>query len=488
MKTWIVKLYSRWQAMDFRRKSDYFLENQIKLLQQLIKNNKHTQFGKDHSFSKIKTYEDFKNAVPIRKYEDFSVYIESLISGKETVLSLKKPKYLVKTSGTTNGPKLLPLVSSHMSLLVKTAQSLIFNYIALSGDTEILGGDGIYFQGSPRLENINGFLSGRLSGITAHHVPRFFQKRKIPSFAVNCLEDWDKKIDLILQECQGRDVRLIAGVPPWILTFFRRAEQLHQKPLRQIFPNLKYYIQGGASFAPYEKVFQSYFPDQSLVRLESFASSEGFIGFRFDPQANSFFLNPYSGIFFEFIPEADYLKGQTQGRCSVEKIQLQVPYVVVLSSISGLWAYVSGDVIKFVGEKPYRFQFLHRLGQSLSVFGEHVHEVELENAIHQALDLSQSTMIDFYVTAEIEKDEKPFYQWHIEFNRTPADLRQFASFLDKFLAAQNTYFANLIHHRHIGESQILACPAGTIYDENKSNDRYGGQTKFTHLKSSRLEV
>ena len=152
-------------------------------------------FGKDHNFDKILNHEDFVKNVPIRDYEKIKLYIEKVRKGEPNILWTGKPLYFSKTSGTTSGVKYIPISKESISTHINSARDAILSYIFYSGNAEIFFGKQIFLQGSPTLEIINGIKTGRLSGIVAHHVPKYLQRSRMPTWNTNCIEDWEKKVE-----------------------------------------------------------------------------------------------------------------------------------------------------------------------------------------------------------------------------------------------------------------------------------------------------
>ncbi|MFT4985208.1 MAG: hypothetical protein ACI8U0_000840, partial [Flavobacteriales bacterium] len=196
------------------------VKTQKKVLQRLIKKAQNTSFGKDHDFLKIIDYESFKARVPVREYEELRKYIDDMTSGKEDVLWPGKPMYLSKTSGTTSGAKYIPITKESMPFHIKSAKMALLSYIAESRSSDFVGGKMIFLQGSPTLDEKNGLSVGRLSGIVAHHVPKYLQKNRMPSFETNTIEDWEAKVEKIVEETCNEDLRLISGIPSWVQMYF----------------------------------------------------------------------------------------------------------------------------------------------------------------------------------------------------------------------------------------------------------------------------
>ena len=242
----------------------------------LIHNAKKTTFGKDHNFSKIQNYNDFKNLIPIRDYEGLRPYVEQIINGEEHVLWPNKPIYFCKTSGTTSGTKYIPITKESMPNHIKAARDAILCYIAETKNTAIVSGKMIFLQGSPKLNRKGGVLSGRLSGIVAHHIPFYLKTNQLPSYETNCIDDWEKKLDAIVEETVPQKMSLISGIPPWVQMYFEKLEKKTGKLIKDIFPNFDLFIYGGVNYEPYRNTFKRLIGKQ-IDGIELYPASEGLI-------------------------------------------------------------------------------------------------------------------------------------------------------------------------------------------------------------------
>jgi len=211
---------------------------QNKTFKQILGHAKNTAFGRDHGFTEIQSYEDFKKRVPIADYEELRPYIDRVVSGEPDVLWPGKPLYLAKTSGTTSGVKYIPISKESMPEHIKAARNALFCYIHETGNSEFIDGRIIFLQGSPLLERKKGINTGRLSGIVANHVPAYLQKNRLPSYQTNCIEDWEEKVDAIVEETINEDMRLISGIPPWVQMYFDKLKNRSGgKKIGDIFPH-----------------------------------------------------------------------------------------------------------------------------------------------------------------------------------------------------------------------------------------------------------
>ncbi|MEK7253481.1 MAG: GH3 auxin-responsive promoter family protein, partial [Bacteroidota bacterium] len=257
-KSRLLKPLARRIAKNIERWSGEAVEAQERIFQELLKTGKRTAFGKDHRFDKITSYEAFQNSVPIRDYEALKPYIERIKHGEKDVLWRGRPKYFAKTSGTTSGVKYIPLTKDSLPNHFGTARNALFNYFARSGNGGWLDGKLIFLSGSPELEEVGGIPTGRLSGIVNHLVPAWLRTSQLPSYATNCIEEWEEKLEAIVGETLQNDMRLISGIPPWVQMYYERLlERTGKKFVKDVFPNYSVFVYGGVNFEPYRSSLET---------------------------------------------------------------------------------------------------------------------------------------------------------------------------------------------------------------------------------------
>src|SRR5436305_1389824 len=301
IKSFLAKPFAIYIHKQIRKSVATALADQENIFQSLVKTGLKTDFGKEHSFDKIKTHSDFVRNVPLREYEDFKKYIEKIKQGRHNVLWKGVPVYFAKTSGTTSGIKYIPITKDSIGNHIDTARNALLCYMAQSGNTQFANGKMIFLSGSPELERVGGIPTGRLSGIVNHHIPRYLRKNQLPSYETNCIEDWETKLDAIVAETINQDMTLISGIPPWIQMYFDRLTENSEKKIGDLFKNLSVLVYGGVNFEPYRKrLFESI--GRKIDSIELFPASEGFFAFQDSQTEQGLLLNTDSGIFYEFVP------------------------------------------------------------------------------------------------------------------------------------------------------------------------------------------
>ncbi|WP_295798069.1 GH3 auxin-responsive promoter family protein [Mucilaginibacter sp.] len=459
---------------------------QQKTFQHLIATAQSTAFGADHDFSQISSYADFKKNVPIRDYEQLRPYIDRVTKGEENVLWPGKPAYLSKTSGTTSGVKYIPISKESMPEHIKAARNALLCYIHETGNADFVDGKLIFLQGSPVLDVKAGIPTGRLSGIVAHHVPGYLQKNRMPSYDTNCIDDWEQKVDAIVEETKNQDMRLISGIPPWCQMYFDRLSAVSGgKKIKDIFPNFKLFVHGGVNYEPYRARMEESIGFK-IDSIETYPASEGFIAFQDSQKEKGLLLMVDSGIFYEFIPTDEYFN-ENPTRISLADVELDRNYALILNTSAGLWGYSLGDTIKFVSKNPYKIVVTGRIKHYISAFGEHVIGEEVEQALLSVANQQGVDVIEFTVAPQVNPPEGqlPYHEWFIEFGKAPADMAAFAIEVDKALQKKNIYYFDLITGNILRPLVIQSVKKDTFINYMRSQGKLGGQNKVPRLSNDR---
>lgn len=482
----LAKPFGKYISGQIRKMAVNALADQEKWFYHLIRTARQTRFGIDHGFEKIHSIAEFQRLVPIRDYEEFKHYIQEIKEGKADIIWPGKPLYFAKTSGTTSGVKYIPISKESMPYHFSSARNAVFNYAALNNDFSYLDGKLIFLSGSPETSEIGGIPTGRLSGLVNLHIPALFKRSQLPSFKTNCIEDWDTKLEKIIEECIGQDLRLISGIPPWVQMFAEKIlEHTGKKNIREVFPNLSLLVSGGVNFAPYKAHYDRLFGDKT-PRVDTYPASEGFIGFQYSPGNSELILNTNAGIFFEFVTMEE-LKKDNPKRLTLSEVKTGETYAILLSTNAGMWCYNIGDTIEFVSLAPYLFVINGRVSQFISAFGEHVIEKEIETALLNTCAKHHASVTEYTVAPEVNPHDhgKPYHEWFIEFAKAPADHSSFASDLDFAMTDQNIYYKDLIVGHILRPLKLHFMQTDAFRNFMRDIGKLGGQNKVPHLRNDR---
>lgn len=487
LKPFLAKIFAR----NIYRKTQLWatnpIETQQRVFNDLIRQAKNTQFGIDHHFDQIRTFEDFSKNVPVRDYEGLKPYVDKVVKGEENVLWKGKPLYFAKTSGTTSGAKYIPLTKESMPFHIEAARNAILHYIHETGNADFVDGKMIFLQGSPILEEKNGVKLGRLSGIVAHFVPKYLQKNRLPSWETNCIEDWETKVNAIVEETFDQNMTVISGIPSWVQMYFEKLQQKGGKPVGEIFKNFNLFIYGGVNYEPYRAKFENLI-GRKVDSIELFPASEGFFAYQDSQKEKGMLLLLNSGIFYEFIKSDDFYNENSK-RHTIGEVELGVNYVLIISTNAGLWGYNIGDTVQFTSLKPYRVIVSGRIKHYISAFGEHVIGKEVESALQEAIIGTNIRINEFTVAPQITpKDGLPYHEWFIEFENEPENLDSFAAALDNAMREQNIYYDDLIVGKVLRKVVITKVVKNGFQDYMKSIGKLGGQNKIPRLGNDRKIV
>jgi hypothetical protein len=475
------------QQIETLSKNNAAVDAQNRVLKHLIAKAAQTAFGRDHDFSKIKNYDDFKAHVPIRDYEALKPYIERVKLGESDVLWTGKPAYFAKTSGTTSGVKYIPITKDSVPNHFGTAKNALFNYYARTGNGSWLDGKQIFLSGSPELSELNGIKTGRLSGISTHMVPKWLRMSQLPSYETNCIDDWETKLEAIVRETSGQSMRLISGIPPWVQMYYERVLDFSgKKTMKEVFPDYSVFVYGGVNFEPYRSKLEELVGGK-MDSVETYPASEGFIAFQDSQTDKGLWLNVDSGIFFEFVPTSEIFN-ENPTRVSLNDVELGVNYAIIINNNAGLWGYNIGDTVQFTSKNPYRIIVSGRIKHFISAFGEHVIGKEVDEAMLLAANTEGSRIVEFHVAPQVVPPEGglPYHEWFIEFDNAPSNLADFAAKLDKIMLEQNIYYKDLIVGNILRPLVIRPLARDAFRDFMKSEGKLGGQNKVPRLGNDRV--
>ena len=460
-------------------------ESQEKVFKNLLKTGAQTVFGLEHKISQVENHIEFKQAVPVRDYEGLKGYFDQVVLGKSNVLWPGKPLYFAKTSGTTSGTKYIPITKDSIPNHITSARNALLNYIHETGNSAFIDGNLIFLSGSPEMSLTEGVHTGRLSGIVNHHVPGYLRRNQMPTYATNCIDDWEEKVEKIIEETLSKDMTLISGIPPWVQMYFDRIVEQTGKPIHEVFPNFSLFVYGGVNFAPYrKKLFDTI--GKTIDSIETYPASEGFIAYQDRQDSEGLLLLLNSGIYYEFVPSDEFFN-ENPTRLNIMEVQTGVNYAVIMSSNAGLWGYSIGDTVEFVSTDPFRILVTGRIKHFISAFGEHVIGQEVEKAMKLTMmSYPEADLVEFTVAPQVTAEKGlPLHEWFVEFRQPPNDLMGFEKELDLHLQKLNAYYEDLIQGQILRPLEVKKLRRDAFRDYMKSQGKLGGQNKTPRLANDR---
>jgi hypothetical protein len=476
---------AKWVDANTKAWSMQAVQTQQRVFQNLMHGAKDTVFGNDHGFASIRSHTEFVARVPIRDYEGLRPYMERVVKGEQNILWPGLPLYFAKTSGTTSGVKYIPITRDSIPNHINGARNAMLNYIHETGNAAFIDGKLIFLSGSPELEMKNGIRVGRLSGISNHFVPGYLRTNQMPSYATNCIDDWETKLDAIVNETLPERMTLISGIPSWVQMYFDRITARTGRPVKDVFPDFSLFVYGGVNFEPYRAKMEGSI-GKKVDSIELFPASEGFFAYQ-DRQGDSgLLLLLDAGIFYEFIPAEEYFN-ESPTRLTIGEVELGRNYALIVNSNAGLWGYSIGDTVQFVSKDPYRIIVSGRIKHFTSAFGEHVIAKEVETALHSACEGKDVEVVEFHVAPQVNPPEGglPYHEWFISFAKRPADMDAFAKLIDASMQQQNIYYRDLITGSVLRPLVITELSADAFIQYARSQGKLGGQFKPPRLANDR---
>ena len=484
IKSLLARPFAAYIYKGIRKEMVSAVADQENILKNQLKIGRITEFGKEARLENVNNYEEFRQAIIIRDYEELRPWIDKIKEGRHNILWKGKPIYFAKTSGTTSGTKYIPITKESIPNHINTARNALLCYMAETGNTKFADGKLIFLSGSPELERISDIPTGRLSGIVNHHIPRYLRTNQLPSYETNCIEDWEAKLNKIVEETFSQNMTLISGIPPWMQMYFDALIKKSGKKVGELFPNFSVMVQGGVNFEPYKaKLLESV--GRKVDTIELFPASEGFFAFQDSQEAEGLLLNTNSGIFYEFVPAGEIFS-ENPTRLSLKEVKVGVNYALIITSNAGLWGYNLGDTVKFISVDPYRLVVTGRTKHFISAFGEHVIGEEVEACMLKTAKEENVRITEFTVAPFVSSNEgKSFHEWFVEFENMPENLFIFAERLDSHLREKNVYYDDLVGGNILTPLKITIVRKNGFIDYMKSIGKLGGQNKVPRLSNDR---
>ena len=459
------------------------------VLKRLLGKAAQTEWGRAYGYDKCLNYEDFAIQTPLNTYEELKGYIDRMRHGEKDVLWPGKVKWYAKSSGTTNDKsKFIPVSKDglHDTHYAGGTDAVVW-YLRNNPKSRIFDGKALILGGSHAPNyNLPGSLVGDLSAILIENINPLVNLVRVPKKATALLSDFEVKRDRIAREAMKQNVTNLSGVPSWMLSVLNRIIELSGKPLGDVWPNLEVFFHGGVAFTPYRGQYERLITLPRMHYMETYNASEGFFGLQDDPSDTAMSLMIDYGVFYEFIPMDEFDKEQPTV-VPLWGIETGKNYTMVISTSSGLWRYIIGDMIRFTSRNPYKFVITGRTKSFINAFGEELIVDNAEKGLAEACRQTGAEVLE-YTAAPVfmDADGKCRHQWIVEFSKEPSDIEAFASILDKSLQQINSdYEAKRYKDITLQRLELIKARPGVFNDWLKQKGKLGGQHKVPRLCNNR---
>ena len=481
---WLMK--KRMHQIDLFIK--YPHEVQSEWFKRLINGGRDTEWGRKYGFESIRTYEEYRDRVPVSDYDSLKPYIDRVRQGEQRVLWGSDIRWFAKSSGTTSDKsKFIPVSQEALEEChYKGGKDLLSIYCINYPDTDIFGGKGLAMGGSHQISEVsNEIFYGDLSAILMQNLPWWAEFMRTPDLSIALMGEWEEKIGKIAEVTSRNNVTSLSGVPSWTLLLLRRIlETTGMENISQVWPNLEVFFHGGVSFEPYREKFRQIIGGP-ISFVETYNASEGFFGIQDQRDSKEMLLMLDYGIYYEFMPLDEV--GKDNPRCiGLDEVVTTKDYALVISTNAGLWRYLIGDTIRFTSIDPYRIRITGRTRNFINSVGEELIIDNAEKALVIACTKSNA-IISEYTAAPLHDSDGPVrHQWLIEFEKMPSSLEYFAETFDNALKSQNSdYEAKRYKNMVLGPPEIMVMEPGTFYQWLKTRGKLGGQHKVPRLDNAR---
>jgi GH3 auxin-responsive promoter len=470
--------------------SNHPVAAQRQVLQDLVSAGQYTEFGKKHHFQKLFTLKEFKKNVSIQQYENIQPYIGRMMQGEDNILWNTPVTWFAKSSGTTSDKsKFIPISDESLAdNHFKAAKDVLTNYYNNFPSSDLLTGKSLVVGGSHQINKVNEAIQfGDLSAVLMQNSPFWGQWIRTPELSVALLDEWENKIEKLAEITANENVTSLAGVPTWTLLLLKRILQIKNKQtIKEVWPNLELYVNGGVSFVPYKEQFDKII-GAKINYLEIYNASEGFIAGQVKPDDDGMLLFTEHGIFYEFMPVEEYGK-ETPTTVGLSNVIINKNYALIISTTGGLWRYLIGDTIIFTSLNPYKIKVSGRLKHYMNAFGEEVIVDNTDKAIAVACEKTNATVSD-YTAAPVyfSQNSNGAHEWLIEFEKEPNNITAFTYELDNALKDVNSDYEAKRHKDIALRLPIVhVLPKDTFTKWLKSKEKLGGQHKVPRLSNERI--
>ena len=465
----------------------------MQVLKRLTSKAENTEWGREHGFASLSTYEDFAASSPVNTYEDLKQAIDRMRQGERDILWPGQVRWYAKSSGTTNDKsKFIPVSKDGLKdTHYAGGRDAVTWYLGNNPHSRIFDGKALILGGSHAPNyNLKNSLVGDLSAILIENINPLVNLVRVPKKETALLADFELKRDRIAHEAIRENVTNLSGVPSWMLSVMNRVLEITGKDnLSEVWPNLEMFFHGGVAFTPYREQYKKLIPSANMHYMETYNASEGFFGIQDDPSDLSMSLMLDYGVFYEFI-SMDEIENPTPHVLPLWGVETGKNYAMLISTSSGLWRYMIGDTVRFTSTNPYKFVITGRTKFFINAFGEELIVDNAEAGLAEACKRTGAQVLE-YTAAPVfmDGDGKCRHQWLIEFAQEPEDVTMFAQILDETLQHVNSdYEAKRYKDITLQSLELVVARRGLFHEWLASKGKLGGQHKVPRLSNNRVHI
>ena len=477
----------QWEIERYLTDAETIQQNQ---LFKLIAAARDTEWGRNHHYRQIETYEQFAQTVPLQTYEEVKPYVERMLRGESDILWPGEVRWFAKSSGTTNDKsKFIPVSPEALKEChYQGGWDTVALYLQQNPESNFFDGKALILGGSHKPDELaEGIHYGDLSAVLIQNINPVLELIRVPNKEIALMDEWESKLEAMVEATRHEDITNLSGVPSWFLVLIKKILAKEGKTsLLEVWPKLEVFFHGGISFDPYREQYKAIIPSDKMHYMETYNASEGFFGIQNDLNDRSMLLMIDLGIFFEFIP-LEEIDAPQPTVVPLWRVETGKNYAVVISTNSGLWRYIIGDTVRFTSTNPYKFVITGRTKHFINAFGEELMVANADKGIARACELTGAEVKEYTAGPTfMEGDKKGHHTWIIEFNREPASLEEFANILDESLQQVNSdYEAKRYKGLFLSRLELIKARPNLFHDWLKEKGKLGGQHKIPRLSNSR---
>ncbi len=472
---------------------------QRRVLRQLMERGQYTAFGKHYGFDEILSKEidfikAFRERVPVCTYQEMNEnWWKRCRVGEENVTWPGKVKYFALSSGTSDAAsKHIPVTQDMIKAIKKVGFKQMYSMVNYRVEAKTFEKGILMLGGTTSLFEKGDYYEGDMSGISAKNMPRWVSSLLYkPGQKISKRHKWEDRIELIVANAKSWDVGIVCGVPAWVQIVLEKIiKHYNVADIHEIWPNLAIYIHGGVSIEPYRESFKKLW-GKPVTFIETYMASEGSFGFQARPGGGiKLVLN--AGVFYEFIPfnsdnfYEDGLPKPSPTTYLINEVKEGVDYAVVLSTCSGAWRYIIGDVLRFTNAADHEIAIVGRTKQFLSLCGEHLSVDNMNKAVETVSKQMGVSICEYTVTGIIHENRFA-HKWYLGCDDVNVDADKLKKLLDNTLCDLNDDYA-IERTSALTEVFVEILPQQTFLDYMRMKGKEGGMNKFPRvLKGDQLQ-